>query len=372
MNLDLNEEQQILNDTARDFLRGECPKALVRDARSAREPYNKGLWRRIAELGWMGVAIPEEYGGFGGSFLDLTVLIEAMGEACLPLPFFNTVAIVGTALQLSDAEDLKRELLPKIAMGELIASFALIEPGNTYGTTNIQSHAVGSEDGYFLTGHKLFVEYAEAADQLLTVANIPGKGLGLFLIDTTALGVEMSRIPTLDDAKQCEVRFNNVAVPAHRALAIGDTADTLLQRLEEMSAVGKCAEMVGAIQPVLDMSVSYVKDREQFGQPIGAFQAVQHHCANMAVEVDCSRYITKLAASKISAGEPAAKEAAMAKSYTSKAAVRVAKLGHQTHGAISFCDEHDMHLYLRRCHAASVAFGDVKYHLEKVAQEIGL
>jgi alkylation response protein AidB-like acyl-CoA dehydrogenase len=326
----------------------------------------------MAELGWIGVAIPEEYGGFGGSFLDLTVLIEAMGEACLPMPFFNTVAIVGSALQLSAAEDLKQELLPKIAMGELIGSFALIEPGNTYGTTNIQSHAIGDDDGYRLTGRKIFVEYAEAADQLLTVANIPGKGLGLFLIDTGTSGIKMSAMPTLDDAKQCEVHFENVAIRSRQVLAIGDVADTLLQRLEEMSAVGKCSEMVGAIQPILDMSVSYVKDREQFGKPVGAFQAVQHHCANMAVDVDCCRYITKLAASKISAGEPAAKEAAMAKSYTSKAAVRVAKLGHQTHGAISFCDDHDMHLYLRRCHAASVAFGDAKYHLEKVAQEIGL
>jgi len=372
MDLDLSEEQQILADTARNFLRVECPISLLRETRDGPRVFSKELWTQMAELGWMGVSIGEEYGGFGGNFIDLTVLIEAMGEACLPAPFFSTVAVVGTALQLSDAYELKRELLPKIAMGELIAGFALIEPDNNYGLNNIQSQAERDGDGYVLNGTKLFVEYAEASNLLLTVANTNDQGLGLFLVEMDAPGIESSAQPTLDHAKHCEVRMTKVQVPLNRVLATGSNANILLQKLEEMAAVGKCAEMIGAINLILDLSVSYVKDREQFGQAVGAFQAVQHHCANMAVDVDCSRYITKLAASKIAAGQSAAKEAAMAKAFTSKAAVRVAKLGHQTHGAISFCDEHDMHLFLRRCQAASIAFGDAAYHLEKVAQEIGL
>ncbi|MCP4752687.1 MAG: acyl-CoA/acyl-ACP dehydrogenase [Proteobacteria bacterium] len=372
MNLDLNTEQRILKNSARDFLKKECPRTLIREVRDSEEDFPKKLWKKMAQLGWMGVGISEEYDGTGGDFLDLTILVEAMGEACLPAPFFSTVVVAGTALQLSSAEALKKELLPRIADGKLVFSFALIEPGNTYGYENIETAAVRQGDDFVLDGTKLFVEYAASSDFILTVARVADEGLGIFLVETKSSGVETKKFETLDYAKQCQVILSGVNVPGKYLLALGEEAEKLLRVLEERGSVAKCAEMLGGMQPALDMSVSYAKERVQFDVPIGTFQAVQHHCANMAIEVSSSRYITSLAAWKIAQGLPATKEAAMAKSYTNTASNRVVKLGHQIHAAISYCDEHDMHLFLRRCKAAAVAFGDADYQLEKVATELGL
>lgn len=372
MNLDLNKQQKILKVAAKDFLKKECPRDLYREMRDSEEDYPKKLWHKMADLGWMGVGIPEAYGGTDGDFIDQIILIEAMAEACLPAPFFNTVIIAGTALQLSKAESLKKDLLPRIADGELVCSFALIEPDNSYGYENIQASAVGDGDDFILTGTKLFVEYAGSSDYLLTVVAMGDRGLGVFLVETGSDGIGLRHLETLDYSKQCVVTLDKVRVPGGNLLASGAEADELLAALEERASVAKCADMLGGMQPAFDISVGYAKGREQFGVPIGTFQSIQHHCANMAVDVDSSRYIISLAACKIAQGEPAAKEAAMAKSYVSAAASRVVKLGHQIHGAISYCDEHDMHLFLRRCRAASVAFGDSEYHREKVAVALGL
>ena len=372
MNLDLNMEQKILKDSARDFLKKECPRDLFREMREAEEEYPKKLWKKMAQLGWMGVGIPESYGGVDGDFIDQTILIEAMAEACLPAPFFNTVIVGATALKLSGAETLKKELLPKIADGEMVCTFALIEPGNSYGYANIQMPAVREGDDYVLTGTKLFVEYARSADYLLTVAETADDGLGLFMVEAGSGGIQMKPLDTLDYTRQCAVTFDRVTVPGSRLLAVGAEAERLLEDLEVRVSVAKCAEMLGGMQTAFEMSVDYARNREQFGVPIGIFQSVQHHCANMAVDVDSSRYITSLAAWKISQGKTAAMEASMAKSFISDAANRVVKLGHQIHGAISYCDEHDMHLFLRKCRAASTAFGDREYHLEKVAKGLGL
>ena len=372
MNLDMNMEQKLLKDSARDFLKKECPRDLLREVRDAEAEYPKKLWKKMAKLGWMGVGIPEAYGGMDGDFIDQTILIEAMAEACLPAPFFNTVIVGAAALQLSDAEDLKKALLPKIADGELVCALALIEPGNSHGFANIQMPAVKAGEDYVLTGTKLFVEYARSADYLLTVARSEDDGLGVFMVQADADNIHMQPLDTLDYSRQCAVTFDRVTVPGSCLLAAGTEAEQLLEDLEVRVSVAKCAEMLGNMQPAFEMSVDYAKNREQFGVPIGFFQAVQHHCANMAVDVDSSRYITSLAAWKIAQGQPAAMEASMAKSYISDAANRVVKLGHQVHGAISYCDEHDMHLFLRKSRAASQAFGDREYHLEKVAKGLGL
>ncbi len=372
MNLDFNTEQKILSASAKDFLTKNCASHVVREARESAEVYPAALWKSMADMGWMGIAISERYGGTEGSVQDLTVLIEAMGAACVPVPFFTTVVVCGTALQLSSADKLKEKLLPAIAAGELVSSYALIEPGNTYGLNNIQTTAAAVEGGYTLSGTKLFVEYAQGADYFLTVANVEGAGLAVFMVDAKSSGISLKSMPTLDYSKQCELILDHVSVSNDYLLAIGDEAQSLLNAVEQVSAVAKCAEILGAIQLVLDISVTYAKDRTQFNQPIGGFQSIQHHCANMAVDVDSSRYLTGMAAWKVSQGLTATKEVSMAKSFASKVGVRICKLGHQIHGAISFCDEHDMHLFLRKSQAASMAFGDPEYHAEKVAQELGL
>jgi alkylation response protein AidB-like acyl-CoA dehydrogenase len=372
MNLDKNAEQTMLADAARKFLQSHCPSSLVRSARENSAAFPPDLWQGMAEMGWMSLTIDQEYGGLGGSFADLTVLLEAMGAVCLPAPYFNTAVVSATAIARSSAIDLKKGLLPRISVGKMVSILALIEPDNSYGLDNIQTTVASGEDGFVVNGIKLFVEHAQGADYFLTVANNESKGLVVLMVDANSSGISLTQAPTLDYSKQCEVHFCDVQVPADMVVATGKDAESLLLHLEKVCAVGKCAEMVGAMQTVLDMTVQYSKDRTQFGQPIGGFQSIQHHCANMAVDVDSARYLTGLAAWKVSEGLPAAKEVSMAKSFVSKVAIRVVKMGHQVHGAISFCDEFDMHLFLRKVQAASMAFGDSEFHQEKVAVELGL
>jgi alkylation response protein AidB-like acyl-CoA dehydrogenase len=377
MELGLTKEQKLLMSSARDFLKKECPRALVREMKDDERGYPPELWDKMVDLGWAGVAIPEEYGGTGGDFLDLCILLEAIGEACTPGPFFSTVVLGGLAILSAGSEEQKQEYLPKIADGDLIVSLAMIEPGAWYGAEGVSTAAVADKDDYIIDGTKLFVENAHFADTLLCVARTdpergPQGGLSLFLVDGKSPGISCTLLETLAYDKQCEVVFDKVRVPKKNILGEPHQAWDVLESLQEKAAVAKCAEMVGALQAVLDMTVAYAKARKQFGRPIGSFQAVQHHCANMVLDTDGSRFISYQAAWKISEGLPASMEAAMAKAWTSSAARRVTTLGHQIHGAISFTEEYDVHLYYRRAKAAEVAFGDADYHLEKVARHLGL
>jgi alkylation response protein AidB-like acyl-CoA dehydrogenase len=377
MDLDLTQEQRILKSSAREFLKKEFPPSLLREMKDDERGYPQKLWDQMVELGWMGVMIPEKYGGIGGSFLDLCILLEAMGEVCCQSPFFSTVVLGGLAILSAGSEEQKEALLPKIADGNLIFALAMTEPGGWYGTYNIAMSATADKNDYILDGTKLFVENAHLADYIICAARTDESkasegGLTLFLVDSKSPGVKCVSMKTLAYDKQCEVIFDKVSVPKGNVLGEVGQAWGILERLQEQAAVAKCVEMVGCIQKAFDMTVAYAKERKQFGRPIGSFQAVQHHCANMVIDVDGSRFITYQAAWKISEGIPASMDVAMAKAWGSSASRRVTSLAHQIHGAISFTEEYDVHLYYRRAKAAEVAFGDTEYHLEKLAQLLGL
>lgn len=378
MDFDLTQEQRLLKSSAREFLKKECPPSLLREMQDDERGHPQKLWHHMVELGWTGVMIPDKYGGIGGSFLDLCILLEAMGEACCPGPFFSTVVLGGAAILLAGTARQKQALLPKIARGNLMLTLATTEPGSWYGVSNITMSAAQQKDDYILNGTKLFVENAHIADYIICLARADASksdasGLTLFLVDTKSAGVKCSPLKTLGYDKQCEVIFDSVKVPKDSVIgnAGAGQAGDILERLQEQAAVAKCAELLGCIQTAFDMTIAYAKERKQFGRPIGCFQAVQHHCANMVIDVDGSRFITYQAAWKISEGLPASREAAMAKAWTSSASRRVTSLAHQIHGAIGFTEEYDVHLFYRRAKAGEIAFGDAEYHLEKVAQGLG-
>jgi alkylation response protein AidB-like acyl-CoA dehydrogenase len=232
-------------------------------------------------------------------------------------------------------------------------------------------------ENYILNGTKLFVENAHIADYILCVARtnadkISEDGLTLFLVDAKTSGIQWSSLKTLAFDKQCEVVFDKVVVPKENIIGEIDRAWPVLRKLQDHAAVAKCSEMLGGMQTAFDMSVAYAKERKQFGRPIGSFQAVQHHCANMLMDVDGARFITYYAAWKISEGQEAGIDASMAKAWTGSASRRVTLLAHQIHGGISFCDDYDIHLFYRRAKSGEVAFGDSDYHLENVARGLGL
>ncbi|MDY6935516.1 MAG: acyl-CoA dehydrogenase family protein [Spirochaetota bacterium] len=377
MDLGLSEEQEILKRSAREFLAEECPKEKVRELDESDEGYSPELWKKIADLGWLGVVFPEEYGGSNGSFMDLVILLEMMGYNILPGPFFSTVILAGLPILNAGNDDQKKQYLSKISSGEAILTLALTEPSISYEASSISTKATAKDGQYIINGTKLFVPDANVADYILCVARTketsnPEEGISIFIVDAKSLGIKCTLLKTLAHDKQNEIIFKDVTVPKENILGGLDQGWPIIKDLLEKAAVAKCAEMVGGTQAALEMSVQYANERTQFGRPIGTFQAIQHYCANMLIDVDGSRYITYEAAWKISENLPATKETSMAKAWVSDASQRVTMLGHQIHGAMGFTMEHDMHLYYRRAKAAAQAFNDSDYHREIVAREIGL
>lgn len=375
MDFDLTKEQRILKTSAQEYLKKECPPSLLKEMKDDMLGYPPKMWKQMADLGWAGVMIPEKFGGTGGNFIDLCILLETMGEACCPAPFFPTVVLGGLPLMLAGTESQKETYLPKIADGEFIFTLAMTEPGMGYGASKISMPATAHPDGYVLEGTKLFVEHAQAADYIICAARTDlqkpvEEGLTLFMVDANSQGVKCKPLITLAFDKQCEVVFDKVRVSKANVLGEVNQGWHILEKIQEQAAVAKCAEMVGGMQAAFEMAVAYAKDRKQFGRPIGSFQSIQHHCANMLVDVDGARFITYQAAWKISQNLPANMDTSMAKAWTSSASRRVTLLNHQIHGGISFCEEYDVHLYYRRAKAGEVAFGDADYHLEKVAREL--
>jgi alkylation response protein AidB-like acyl-CoA dehydrogenase len=378
MDFHFTEEQKMLKESARDFLAAECPKTFVRAMEKDERGYSPEMWRKMADLGWMGVAFPEDYGGVGGDFLDFLLLLEEMGRACLPGPFFSTVVLGGFTLMEAGSESQKKAFLPKIANGDLILTLAHTEPATTqFNPFLIQLKAQGEGKHYSLEGTKLFVPDAHLANYLICVARTQGgpsspEGISLFLVDSQSPGVRFEVLRTVARDKQCEVLFQKVRVPTGNILGTLHEGGKVLERVMQTAAIAKCAEMIGGAQFVLDMCVSYAKEREQFGKLIGTFQAVQHHCANMAFYIEGGKYITYKAAWLLNKGLPSKKLVASAKAWVSDAYKRVVGVGHQIMAGTGYMEEHDMPLYSRRAKAAELAFGDAGYHRKRVAKDIGL
>ena len=376
MELGLSESQQMLKNSAREFLERECPSSLVRAMEEDPNGYTPELWKKIADLGWLGLPFPEEYGGLGLSYLDLVLLLEEMGRVLFPGVFFSSV-LGGLSILIAGSSRQKKEILPKIAHGDTIVTLALMEPSADYGPAGIQATATRRGSSYVLSGTKLFVPDAQAADQLIVAARTRKardhtEGITLFLVDAHAPGVEITPLITIAADRQTEVQFTNVHLPVSAVLGEVDTGWPVLSRIIDTATVGKCSEMLGGEDRVLEMTVEYVKERTQFGRPVGNFQAVQHHCANMATAVEGSRFVTYQAAWRLSEGLPATREVAIAKAWVNDAYRQVCALAHQCHGAIGFTREYDLQLYTRRAEAAEVSYGDADHYREVVAQGIGL
>ena len=374
MDLGLNEAQQMLKNSAQEFLEAECPDTYVREMEEDENGYTSEMWQKLAEQGWLGLIIPEKYGGVELEFQDLAILLEEMGRYMLPGPYFSNVVLGGMSIMDSGTEEQKQEYLPRLAEGQIIVTLALNEPSGRWDAEGIQLSATENGDDYTLNGTKLFVPNAHVSDYIVVAART-GSGendISLFIVSSQTNGVTQTLLKTIASDRQSEVSFDNVSVSSSSLLGEKNQGWKTIEKVLKWGAIGKCAEMSGGGQSVLDMTVEYAKQRTQFGRPIGTFQAIQHHCANMATDVEGAKFITYQAAWMLSEGLPADREVAMAKAWVSDSYKRVCALGHQSHGAIGFTKEHNMQLYSRRAKAAELAFGDSDLHLDKVAEIIGL
>ena len=374
MDLRLSEEQELIKSSAREVLEAECPMFHVRAMETDATGYSPELWGKMAELGWMGLAFPEEHGGLGNGLLDLCLLIEEMGRARLPSPFVPSVVLGGLPILHFGTDTQKSEYLPAIAEGRRILTYAELEPGSGWGASRVDCVATPDGEGFLLTGSKVLVPYASAADNLLVVARTEGgEGeLTLFLVDARADGITCSPVETIGADHLESITLKGVRLGRDYVLGAVGEGRPIVEAINRWGSTARSAEMVGGAERMLEMTIEYAKERQQFGRPIGTFQAVQHHCANMAIDVLSSRFITYEAIWHLDEGLDASSIVSMAKAWTGSAYRRVCSLGHQVHGAIGYTHEHDLHFYLRHAAAADLAFGDVDYHREQVAQQLGL
>jgi alkylation response protein AidB-like acyl-CoA dehydrogenase len=379
MDFGFNADQELLRATARKFFDNECASEFVRTRMAEDAGFTEEFWTKLAEQGWLGLVYPEQYGGAELGFVDLTVLMEEMGRAVMPGPFFSTVLLGGAALLEAGSDAQKKEWLTKIAEGQARVTLAWTEPNARWDAAGVTTTATASGGGFILSGTKLFVPDAHVSHALVVVARTrettnAEESLSLFLVPTNARGVSVTLLPTMDQTRKlCEVKLDQVSVPASALVGAKDGGWQPLSRVIRRATVALCGEMCGGAQKVLDMTTEYAKIRIAFGKPIGSYQGVKHKAADMLVDVENAKSLTYYAAWAVDENVPeAALAASMAKAYASDAFRKVAGAGIQLHGGIGFTWEHDLHLYFKRAKSSEFTFGDATYHRERVAQLINL
>jgi alkylation response protein AidB-like acyl-CoA dehydrogenase len=376
MNFGFTEEQELLRKTARDFLAERAPMKRVREVMEGPDTRDPELWRRMAELGWTGLALPEALGGAGLSLVELCIVLEELGRCLAPVPFLPTVIAAAAILEAGD-EAQRAQWLPRIASGELAASLALTEGRGSDAPADLQLAAKRSGGGYELSGSKLFVPDGGDADLFVVVARTGGEGeqgLGLFVVPRDTRGLSCEALRALDPLRPLHrLDFQNAGVPAANLLGGDGDAWPRIERILDRARVMICAEMLGGAEKCLEDSVAYAKERVQFGKPIGVHQAIKHKCADMLFQVESSRSITYYAAwAAREDASDAALAAAMAKAYVSDAYRFVSAENIQIHGGVGFTWEYDCHLYFKRAKCDEVWLGDGTLQRERVARLLEL
>ncbi|MFN2543386.1 MAG: acyl-CoA dehydrogenase family protein [Actinomycetota bacterium] len=376
MNFAFSDEQEELRRTIRKFLEARSPSAEVRRVMETDEGHDDLLWKQMAEeLALHGMHVPEEYGGQGFTFVELGIVLQEMGRALLPSPYFSTVCLAANAILNAGTEQQKKELLPAIASGQRIATLALAEPSGRWDAGGIELEARETGGAFTLSGTKTYVLDGHVAGLIVVAARLPGtsgtEGICLFLVDGDADGLARTKLDTIDlTRKQARLELEGVA-----ATPLGEPGQAwpALQKTLDQAAVSLSAEMTGGAERCLDMAVDYAKTRVQFGRPIGAFQAIKHKCADILLQVESARtaaYYALWAAAEDGAELPIA--APMAKAFCSEAFFFAARENIQVHGGIGFTWEHDSHLYFRRAKSSELLFGDAAAHRELLAERIGI
>lgn len=370
MDFGLSEEQELLRAEARKFLDESCPLGQVRALGETPAGYSPELWKQIAELGWTGIAIPEEFGGAGLGWLEVVILLEETGRSLFPSPLAST-ALAAAAIEAGSAEQRGR-WLPGLADGTRIGTLALLDE-DCPDPASISLEGRPDGDGFVLSGSKPFVHDAGSAS-LFVVAFRTTAGLGVALVESDDAGVSARSLPTLDTTKRLgQLALADVRVAADRILAAPGQGDALVAQLLDRGAIAMTAEMVGAAEEAHRITTKYAQERIQFGEPIGRFQGVKHPLAEMYVDIESFKSLLYYAAWALDeAPDEVPRTASMAKAYASEAFARIGIDGVQLHGAVGYTDEYDIQLYLKRSKWARPAFGDSDYHYERVATLGGL
>jgi len=373
----LNEEQNMLKDSAKDFCTNNCAIDQLRKLRDDNSPdgFDRETWKAMVELGWAGIPWPEEHGGLAFGYKGLGVVTEETGRTLAASPLYATVWLGGTAVNIGGSVEQKNELLTKIAGGELLVALAL-EEGSRHAPYNIATSASADGDNFVLNGSKTFVLDGHVADQLVVVARTSGAagdrdGLTLFLVPADAQGLSVQRTQMTDARNAANLTLANVAVPASAMLGSLDHGADVLDPTLDIGRIGLSAEMLGSLQECFERTVQYLKEREQFGVPIGSFQALKHRAANMFCEVELSKSVVLEALTALDEQRDAAdvaKLASLAKTKVGETFNLVSREGIQMHGGIGMTDEFDIGFFLKRSAVTEQTLGDVNFHRNRYGE----
>ncbi len=378
MALVLTEEQELLKETAREFVRERAPVTELRKLRDeeSSDGFSRELWKEMAELGWAGIIFPEEVGGVDMGHAELGIVLEETGRVLLASPLVSTVLLAGNAVLIGGNETQRKDVLTALCKGERILALALQE-GTRHDPYAIATRAEQTPSGYTLRGKKTFVLDGHVADQLVVVARTSGApserdGLTLFLLDGATEGVTRMRTIMVDSRNAANVELDGVSVERSAVLGtVGAGADVLDAVLDRATAVFS-AEMLGTCLEAYDRTLQYLKDRKQFGVPIGSFQALKHRAASMFVEIELARSIVLDALQAVDEGRPdLPKLASVAKARLSDTAFLVGNEALQMHGGIGMTDEEEIGLFLKRARVAQFTLGDASYHRDRYATLLG-
>ena len=375
MDMKLTDEQSQLQDGARRFMDEECSMDFVREIEKGDLGFSRDMWKQMAELGWLGLDLPEDHGGLELGILDLTILLRELGRHICPTPFIPTAVIAGTAIANAGTDAQRKKYIPLIIDGEMIVAFAYQEFSRFFDPGIIKFDARPDADGYVLNGTKMFVEYAAAADRLLVVARTSGSvgdqtGLTLFLVDAKTDGIKVIHTPTMARDHHYEISFSNVRVPKEDVLGRVDDAWTDLEPVLQRAALAFAAFTNGAAFELHEQATAFAKQRVQFGRPIGQLQSVQGYLAQLIMEILGSDTLTMFTAYNMDRGRPVRGYVAKAKAFSAETVSRTMDIGSQIFGGMGYMEEVDSTLYLRRGKQYELMLGGTDYWYDVVAEEM--
>lgn len=375
MDFSFAQDQELIRKSAKEFFEKECPKDKVRELKEEPKGYDPNMWKKMAKLEFMGLVIPEEYGGTEGEFVDLMIFMEEIGRNIVPCPYFSTVVCCAMPVLEFGTDKQKKEILPKIAQKGEIWTLALTEESVSYEAEDIKLKADLDKDAYLLTGTKLFVSYANVAKKMLVVARTSengnaSDGITVFIVDAKTKGISIEVIPTTARDMRCEVKFDNVRISKENILGEAGKGWEVIDYLIQHASVLKAAEMSGGAQAVFELTTKYTKERIQFDKPIASFQAIQFRLVELLTEVESLKYLVHKAAWNINVGTSNRILNSIAKAKANSVYHRACYQGIVMHGAVGWTEEMDIGLYHLRTKSLEFDAGEADFHKEKIVCDL--
>lgn len=372
MDFDLNDEQQMIMDQAGKFVANESPVSRFRRLRETERGWEPEMWAKMAEQGWLAISLPEEQGGFGGNFVDLAIILEQLGRGLVPEPYIASVVLAGGLLSEEASEAQREAFLTPMIEGKTTLAFAYAEPQSRYNASDCLTTASKSGDGWTLSGEKVWVLNGHAADQIIVVARTGGgqfddAGLSLFVVEGDAKGLTRICVPGMDGQRTGVLRFEAVEVGADRLIGLEGDALAAIEKALDRGAAAACAEGMGHIRELFERTVAYLKEREQFGVPIGSFQVLQHIASDMYAELELCSSASILASIQVDNPDVETRKAdvSSAKLQLAEGGWFVQKNAIQLFGGIGITDEQDEGLFFKRLRVLNALFGDADWHVAR-------